>query len=254
ATGYQPALLLNHDGRFDHFAEQLRMEGGLGIVPEDNAAARIVMTAFDGSPLRSDSDALSQWWARHRRDEGHYALLYNTISLHDGNRINGQANTNSDATYGARLRRLLADLGRFIDLVQASGRPTVIVLIPEHGAALHSDALQIAGLRELPTRAITNVPVAVKLVGMPAVKPAGEAPLFIDKPSSYLALTALVAGLTQLQSTGASPAELASLVRALPATLWVAENNGTVLLRRGPRSYLRSPVGEWTDFTGATNP
>jgi len=252
--GYQPALLLNHDGRFSHFAEQLRVEGGMGINPDDNSAARIFMTSFDGSPLRSDWDVLSHWWGRHERDEVHHALLYNTISLHDGNRVPGQGSVSSEATYPSRLRGLLSDLGRFIDLVQASGRPTVLVLIPEHGAALHPDAVQIAGERELPTRAITTVPVAVKLIGLPAIKGANAMPLVIDKPSSYLALTALIAGLTQLDSPGANMGSLADLVHALPATQWVAENSGTVLLRRASRSYLRSPAGEWTDFLGAPNP
>ncbi|HXY21396.1 MAG TPA: cellulose biosynthesis protein BcsG, partial [Burkholderiaceae bacterium] len=145
AVGYQPALLLNHDGQFDHFAQQLREQGGMGIDPEDNRASPVFMTAFDGKPLRADFDVLSRWWMRHQRDEGHNALLYNTISLHDGNRIAGQATRSSIDSYTPRLRRLFADLGRFLDLVEASGRPTVVVLIPEHGAALRADAMQIAG-------------------------------------------------------------------------------------------------------------
>ncbi|HYB50508.1 MAG TPA: cellulose biosynthesis protein BcsG [Burkholderiaceae bacterium] len=254
AAGYQPALLLNHDGRFDHFAEQLRVQGGMGIDPEDNSAARVFMTAFDGTPLRSDADVLTHWWSAHQRDEGHNALLYNTISLHDGNRVPGQASASSLITYVPRLRRLFADLNGFIDLVQASGRPTVVVLIPEHGAALHADAVQIAGLRELPTRAITNVPVAVKLIGLGARKPAGQPPLLVDAPSSYLALTALIAGITRLGSAASDRGALEGLVRALPTTQWIAENNGTVLLRRDSQSYLRTPQGEWTDYIDAPNP
>jgi len=254
AAGYQPALLLNHDGQFDHFAQQLREQGGMGIDPEDNRSSPVFMTAFDGKPLRADFDVLSRWWMRHQPDEAHNALLYNTISLHDGNRVAGQATRSSIDSYTPRLRRLFTDLSRFIDLVEASGRPTAIVLIPEHGAALRADAMQIAGLRELPTHAITNVPVAVKLVGFPLLRGAASAPLMVERPSSYLALTALIAGLTQLGPNEATPSALRSLVNALPATQWIAENEGTVLLQRAGRSYLRSPGGEWTDFVTATPP
>ena len=254
AAGYQPALLLNHDGQFDHFAQQLREQGGTGIDPDDNRSSPVFMTAFDGSPLRADYDVLSHWWMRHQRDEGHNALLYNTISLHDGNRVAGQSARNSIDSYTPRLRRLFVDLGRFVDLIEASGRPTAIVLIPEHGAALRADAMQIAGLRELPTHAITNVPVAVKLIGFPLPRGPATQPLVVHSPSSYLALTALIAGLTQLGPNGATPALLQALANALPATQWVAENEGTVLLQRAGRSYLRSPGGEWTDFVAAAAP
>lgn len=254
AVGYQPALLLNHDGQFDHFAQQLREQGGMGIDPEDNHSSPVFMTAFDGTALRADFDVLSRWWMRHEKDEGHNALLYNTISLHDGNRVGGQVARSSIESYTPRLQRLFSDLGRFIDLVQASGRPTVIVLIPEHGAALRADAMQIAGLRELPTRAITNVPVAVKLIGFPMLRGTASEPLVIQRPSSYLALTALIAGLTQLGPGAATPAALQALLGALPATQWVAENEGTLLLDRAGRSYLRSPSGEWTDFVTVTAP
>ena len=140
------------------------------------------------------------------------------------------------------------------DLVEASGRPTVVVLIPEHGAALRADTMQIAGLRELPTRAITNVPVAVKLIGFRVPQGAASQPLVIERPSSYLALTALIAGLTQLGPNAATPSALQALAGALPATQWVAENEGTVLLQRTGRSYLRSPAGEWADFIAMAAP
>ena len=45
---------------------------------------------------------------------------------------------------------------------------------------------------------------------------------------------------------------LSALVRALPSTAWVAENNGTVLFRRAGRNYLRSPNGQWNEFGDKT--
>jgi len=246
-AGYEPALLLNHDGRFGHFAQELRDSGGVGAEPLDNRAAPVAMQAFDGSPVRSDFALLSQWWQRGAGADAHRALLYNTITLHDGNRLPGAGGGDSRASYAPRLRTLLADLGRFLDLVEASGRPTVVVLIPEHGAALRGDAAQVPGLRELPTRAITQVPVAVKLIGLEGVGHGGP-PLRVDRPASYLSLTTLIAGLNAVDGAAGGRSGLEHLLRALPATQWVAENEGTVLFHAGGRDYLRTPAGEWSEL------
>jgi cellulose synthase operon protein YhjU len=251
AAGYHPALLLNHDGQFDHFAQQLRMQGGIGADPLDNHGAPVVMTAFDDSPIRSDFDLLSQWWRQHAQDETHNVLLYNTITLHDGTRAPGMS-SNSLESYAPRLHRLFSDLGRFLDLVEATGRPTVVVLIPEHGAALRGDAVQVSGLRELPTPGITTVPAAVKLIGFASV-PHGPKPLVVEQTSSYLTLTALIAGLAQSGPAGTSPASLQGLLRALPSVQWVAENENTVLMRQGARAYLRYPNGQWSEFGTAAD-
>jgi cellulose synthase operon protein YhjU len=247
AAGYQPALLLNHDGRFDKFAQQLQAQGGMGVLPADVSSAPVAMSAFDGSPIRGDYDVLAQWWRTQPAAPGgaRHALLYNTITLHDGNRVPGFKSQHSTETYKPRLTRLFADLERFIELVQASGRPTVIVLVPEHGGAVRGDAVQVSGLREIPTPAITHVPVGVKLVGFKGY--GGGSPLVVEQPSSYLALTTLIAGLLQA-GDGIDRGGVESLLRTLPATEWVAENDGTVLLRREGRSYLRPPDGQWTEF------
>ncbi len=255
AAGYRPALLLNHDGHFDHFAQQLSSQGGIGADPLDNRAAPVTMLSFDGTPIRSDYALLARWWEQPADANHHRVLLYNTISLHDGDRLPGAAG-GSRETYAPRLRQLFADLGRFFDLVQASGRPTVVVLIPEHGAALRGDALQVPGLRELPTRAITRVPVAVKLFGFGPAMPSATAagPLRVEAPASYLALTALVGGLTATDLARPSRAALEHLVQALPHTAWVAENEGTALFHQDGRDYLRTPAGEWSEFGATATP
>jgi len=179
----------------------------------------------------------------------HVALLYNTITLHDGNRVPGQDQRSSRETYAPRLRQLLADLGRFLDEIEASGRPTVVVLIPEHGAALRAENGQVSGLREMPTPAITQVPVAVKLMGfapeLHAGANAGGGPIVVNQPSSYLALTALLAGLNHIGPQQASRASLQRLTAALPASTWVAENAGNVLLSLAGANFLRAPDGQW---------
>ncbi|MCS5932390.1 cellulose biosynthesis protein BcsG [Klebsiella pneumoniae subsp. pneumoniae] len=50
--------------------------------------------------------------------------------------------------------------------------------------------MQVSGLRDIPSPSITNVPTAVKFFGMKA--PHEGAPIIIDQPSSYLAVSELV--------------------------------------------------------------
>lgn len=247
-AGYKPAALLNHDGHFDNFAQQLREQGGLaaaGIPLQVASGARVAMRAFDNTPIYADDDALMQWWRAGANDPAPRALLYNTITMHDGNRMPGLTSLRSRETFKPRLTKLFADLERFIALVQESKRPTLLLLVPEHGGAVRGDAVQIPGLRELPTPAITSVPAAVKLINFDGLS-VGP-PITIERPSSYQALAALVASLMG-SGRAASREQLEGLARELPGTDWVAENEGTVLLRQGRQSWLRTPKGEWSAY------
>jgi cellulose synthase operon protein YhjU len=249
-AGYSTQALLNHDGRYGNFARQVRDYGGLSSEVVADRAAAVELTAFDGTPVRSDLDVLSRWLRERAGHAGPVALLYNTITLHDGTSGAGLP-ADSVRSYAPRLTRLLSDLDRFLQLVRESGRPTVVVLVPEHGAALRADAQQVTGLRELPTRAITRVPVAVKLLGfahLPA-RAAGAPPLYVDRPASYLAISTLVAGLMQLGTDGVDGGSLAQLVDALPGTAWVSENEGTILLGREGGDLLRTPQGRWSPIS-----
>lgn len=249
AAGYEPAWLMNHDGHFDRFAEQVRDQGGMSGAPFDVSPAAVAMSAFDGTPIRSDFDVLSQWWRNQQAGAGdrHHAVLYNTITLHDGNRVPGLKSRSSVDTYKPRLSKMLADFERFFELVQASGRPTVVVLVPEHGGAVRGDALQVSGLRELPTPSITHVPAAVKLLGFPNFQRSGETVL-VNQPSSYLGLVALISRLHEAGTAVADRQALQTLVQGLPATEWVAENDSTVLLRSGSQAFLRGADGQWAPF------
>ena len=249
-AGYKPALLMNHDGHFDHFAEQLREHGGLarlGVSPTVDAGAHVAMRSFDGTPIHADDETLARWWRARGSDPTPRALLYNTITLHDGNRVPGLASQRSRDTFRPRLLKFFADLERFIALVEQGRRPTLLLLVPEHGGAVRGDAVQIPGLREIPTPAITSVPAAAMLIGFDGL-PRGKTPISVERPSSYQALAALVAGLLQGGRMPGGREQLEALVRQLPGTDWVAENEGTVLLRQGRSSWLRSPGAGWASY------
>ncbi|MEY2653942.1 MAG: hypothetical protein RLZZ524_970 [Pseudomonadota bacterium] len=247
-AGYQTSVLLNHDGRFDGFADTLRRDSALPSMPEQVLDAPVAMTGFDGSPIRDDGEVLSRWWQARALSAGpsRVALLYNSISLHDGNRVPGISSISSLDTYAPRARKLLDDLDRFVDGIERSGRPTVVVLAPEHGAAVRGDAQQVAGLRELPTRVITHVPAGVMLLNFGIQRPADAPPVHVVQNASYQSLFTVVSALLHGGPEATEPERLVALGQALPAIEWVAENDRHIYLQRGPYGYLRTPEGRWS--------
>ena len=247
-AGYQSAVLLNHDGRFDGFADSLKRDSALPSLPEQMLDAPVAMNGFDGSPIRDDGQVLGRWWRARTETAGasRLALLYNTISLHDGNRVPGIASISSLDTYAPRARKLMADLEAFVAGVERSGRPTVVVLAPEHGAAVRGDAQQVAGLRELPTRAITHVPAGVMLLNFGIPRAADAPPVHVTQNASYQSLFAVVSALMHGGPDVTEPQRLVELVQALPSMDWVAENDRHLYLQRGPYGYLRTPEGRWS--------
>ncbi|MBH1664661.1 cellulose biosynthesis protein BcsG [Stenotrophomonas maltophilia] len=237
--GFQSELAMNHDGHFDNFIGELSQYGGLQARPMDISAFPRALVAFDKSPLRRDGDVLNAWWKQRQAEQAQQvALFYNTISLHDGNRIGGADGRANAADYKARAQMVLGDMAGFVEAVERSGRRAMIVVVPEHGAALHGDRMQIPGMREIPSPSITHVPVGVKLVGMGT--PASGGPRHVPEPSSYLALSELVSRVYALNAQSPSGArDWDSLLQGLPRTPSVSENEGAKVIDYGGKPWLQ---------------
>ncbi|MDN7588717.1 cellulose biosynthesis protein BcsG [Burkholderia seminalis] len=242
-AGYSVQSLLNHDGHFDNFLQVIHDNIGVADAPMiSNAAAPVAMHAFDGSPIKDDYSTLANWYAQRASVAGPVALYYNTISLHDGNRVVGSALTSIDS-YPQRATKLMTDFDRLADLIAQSGRRAVIVFVPEHGAALRGDDNQVAGLREIPTPRIVHGPVGVRLVGF-----AGNhgATTVIDQPTSFLALAQLLSNLVS-NSPFKPGTTLAQYAADLPRTRMVGENEGTVTMQTAAGYAVKTPDGVWID-------
>lgn len=250
AAGFEVHGLLNHDGHFDQFANLVQGPSGVGTKLEDNRFAPVAMHSFDDTPIYEDFSLLSGWWARQAASGKPRALYYNTITLHDGNRISGEKSVHSLETFKPRLDTLMSDFDRFITFLEEKGRPVVVVLVPEHGAALRGDKVQISGMREIPNPKITLVPAAIKLVGFK--NPSGEAlhrPLQVDKPVSYFAISTLLADFIADSPFGESGGKpLAERIQNLPGTPFVSENEDVVVMGRGNGYVIRSQGGAWVDY------
>jgi hypothetical protein len=120
------------------------------------------------------------------------------------------------------------------------------VLLPEHGAALRGDRRQISGLREIPTPAISRVPVGILLVN--ANRTAQSVQQRIDAPSSFLAVNELLSRLIADNPFAKSDLSLAGYTQGLPQTQSVAENEGTTIMLVGKQYMMRTPDGAWAPW------
>lgn len=246
--GYRTTGLMNHDGVYDKFGETVIQTGGLAGKMEDNRTAPVSMHSFDGTPIYSDHALLSQWWKdRPNKGAQPVALYYNSISLHDGNRVPGLTSRSSADTYKPRLTQLLADFDKFLTELESSGRPVVVMLIPEHGASLRGDKLQISGMREIPSPRVTLVPAAIKVVGPGFVRP--TSPLLVEKPTSFYGMFSLLNDMLARPPFGASAPPLAGRLASIPATALVSENEDVVVMGNQAQGYqLRSGKGAWLPY------
>lgn len=248
--GYRTAGLLNHDGIYEDYGKSVEKFGGMAGKIFDSSKAPVLMQAFDGVPIHSDQALLSQWW-KDRLNQGDQpvALFYNTISLHDGNRVPGYTSRSSVDTFKPRLTQLLADFDKFFTELESTGRPVVVMLMPEHGAALRGDKLQISGMREIPGPRITLVPVGIKIIGGTAPAP-GQGPVLVDQPISYFGMFTLINDLMSNSPYAAAARPLSERVKGLPATQQVSENQDVVVMGSQAGGYkLRSGNGSWVPYS-----
>ncbi|MEO7621885.1 MAG: cellulose biosynthesis protein BcsG [Gallionella sp.] len=245
--GFELQLAMNHDGKYGGFLADVRERGGLKAALFDTKGVPAYLQSFDGSPVHDDYAVLSKWWEKRlQMPTERVALYYNSISLHDGNRYPGNGSSNSMETYHQRESRLLSDIDRFFTELQASGRRVVVVFIPEHGASIRGDRMQIAGLREIPSPRISTVPVGIKLIGM-AGNPAAP-PLIVAKPTSYLAISQLLSDFIRSTPFGKNSLNLEDYVSNLQSTKFVAENEDVVVMRSNRQYFIHSKDAEWVEY------
>ena len=245
-AGFEGQLVLNHDGHFDDFLTHVRAQGiQAAALPLKGVAAP--QRAFDDSRIHDDGAVLARWLeARQKSAAPRAAVYYNTVSLHDGNRLVSDPATKSPETYKVRLAKLLDDVNGFVNTLAASGRRAIVVVVPEHGAAWRGDAAQIAGLREIPTPAITLVPVGIRVIG-PDARRNGEA-LQVSESTSFLAVSHIVSRMLARPPFGAAGFRPADYTAGMPLTDFVSEGETAMLMRRGDAYLIRQEQEAWKEL------
>jgi cellulose synthase operon protein YhjU len=244
-AGFDINFAMNHDGHFDDFLKLIRQQG-VSVDPLPLTGLIPTMKGFDDSPLQDDAAVLNRWrLMRDRSHEARTALYYNTISLHDGNRVEGMPGLDIMQSYKFRLKKLFDEIETLMQSLASGSRRTVVVLIPEHGAALRGDRMQIAGLREIPTPAITTVPVGIKIIE-PASANEHDTE-YVDSETSYLALSHVIAKMLAQSPFGTPAIDFKKYLVDLPITQFVAENQ-SVMMRVQNRTFWREDKETWRPF------
>ena len=169
------------------------------------------------------------------------ATLFNFVALHDGNRPIGSSKW---IEFSIRAKKFLDDLNTFMDEIEKSGRKVLFIAVPEHGAAVRGDKIQMARLREIPSPHITQVPLMVKFFGAPG----RISQVHVSEQTSLHAVAALIQRTLERNFFGAqnSDAEVREILTDLPQTYMVSENENASVLKFGNRYYVKmKSTGRW---------
>ncbi len=235
---------MGHNGQFGGFLKEVRENGGMQTELMVQINLPVILLGFDGSPVYDDTAVLNRWLDVTEKDKNsRSATFYNTLPLHDGNHYPGVSKT---ADYKARAQKFFDELDAFFTELEKSGRKVMVVVVPEHGGALKGDRMQVSGLRDIPSPSITDVPVGVKFFGMKA--PHQGAPIVIDQPSSFLAISDLVVRVLDGKIFTEDNVDWKKLTSGLPQTAPVSENSNAVVIQYQDKPYVRLNGGDWVPY------
>ncbi|MFI5304557.1 MAG: cellulose biosynthesis protein BcsG [Nitrospiria bacterium] len=248
---YQTEAVLNHDGVYGHFSEEIQKFGRLTppFIPQELS---VQSYNFDGSAIYDDYAVLGKWWNdRQNNPSKKIAVYYNTISLHEGTHLKGEKEwwkQDRKEKYRASVLKLFSDFTAFLHLIESSGRKGIIFFVPEHGMALRGSRIQVAGLRDIPLPQITRVPVGIKLIGFENFKPESS-PGTISKPVSYLSLSFIISHLVMNSPSEINNPFMQNMMSQLPETEFVSENEDAQIVQKGGKIYVFWKEKEWKELT-----
>ncbi len=244
--GYRSQVFLDHNGVFGDYLKTLRE---LAAIPEPIYPLnrlKVQYNAFDGAPIYSDHDVFAAYMEESSKNNGMYLGFMNLISLHDGNRLPGKEKSE---TYPPRLKLMLENLTYLVEELKKSSRRTMLVVIPEHGAAIRGDKMQIARLREIPTTKITNVPLLVKFFNLPQDEILDE-PIKIHGFHSYLALSELIKRAIEnnIFSANDSLSSISEICASLPQQAAVSESTNAYFMVYKDTDFYKLKGDEWNEY------
>ncbi len=200
-------------------------------------------SSFDSSPVFNDGELMQRWLDdRQKSQDARSATFYNLIPLHDGTRELGSTKT---APWQPRAKQLFDQLDTFLNNLDKSGRRVMVIVVPEHGAALQGDKMQMSGLRDIPSPSITHVPVGIKFAGMKAPH---QPTLSVESPTSLQAISELVSRVVDGQVFNAANVNMSVLTENLPQTQVVSENDNAVVMMYQGKPWIRLNGGDWVAY------
>ncbi|UIM97644.1 cellulose biosynthesis protein BcsG [Yersinia ruckeri] len=243
--GFTSQLMLDHSGVFGNYLQNLREDANMRAPLMSQKDISNQLVSFDNEPVYNNLELLNRWLAQQKEgtEGARSATFVNFVPLHDGNRFVG---TNKTADYKTRAQTMFDQLDTFFGELEKSGRKVMVVVVPEHGAALVGDKMQMSGLRDIPSPGITHIPVGIKMIGMKAADPAS--PIVIKAPSSYLAISELVSRVVDGKIFTAPDVDWQTLIKGLPETAVISENDNAVVMQYQGKTYIRLNGGDWVPY------
>ncbi|WP_312043946.1 cellulose biosynthesis protein BcsG [Erwinia sp.] len=242
--GFKEQLMMDHTGVFGNYLQELRDDGDLQAPLMSQAGIGASWTSFDSSPVFNDGELMQRWLDdRQKSADARTATFYNLIPLHDGTRELGSTKT---AAWQPRAKLLFDQLDTFLTNLDKSGRRVMVIMVPEHGAALQGDKMQMSGLRDIPSPSITHVPVGIRFAGMKA--PHQDRPLTVEAPTSLMAISDLVSRVVDGQVFNAANVNMSVLTENLPQTQVVSENDNAVVMMYQGKPWIRLNGGDWVAY------
>ncbi|MBE6422640.1 cellulose biosynthesis protein BcsG [Succinivibrio dextrinosolvens] len=244
--GYQTKVFFDHNGVYGDYLKTL---GELGELPQKLyplSSLNIRYNSFDGSPIYSDESVFRAYIEEAKKASGLTLGFMNLISLHDGNRLPGM---NKAESYGPRLLRMLNDLDYLVEGLKKSGRKTMLVVIPEHGAAIRGDKMQIARLREIPTSKITRIPTMIKFFGLNENTSLPEQ-ITVHGSYSYLALSEIIKRAVEnnIFSSGHETATVEEIATDLPQQAYISESTNAFYMNFAGKDFYKLKGDEWSEY------
>ena len=244
ALGFKQHLFLDHSGVYDNYLNAMRTQAGL-TAPFERRRYPIKYMSFNDEEIADTLSVLRHWRSVVTKEKAKRSVsLFNFIALHDGNRQPGKSRWEE---FEPRARAFINALDTFMAELQRSKRKVMLVIVPEHGAAVRGDRIQTPRLRDIPSRRITQVPVMVKFFGLNKLP---KTPVHVTSDTSYLALTTLIGRVIETnyfsKPEGAVP--LADLINDLPTTHMVSENAQAMVLEYKGKDYLKMSKGQWRPY------
>jgi cellulose synthase operon protein YhjU len=240
--GFSSEFAMDHSGSFGNYLSEIRAQGDMQAPLMSQNGIDHELVAFNAEPIFNDGQLFSRWLQQQDPQRPRTASFFNLLALHDGNRFIGATHASD---YRPRAEMLISQLDSFIDQLNKSGRRVMLIVIPEHGAALIGDKMQISGLRDIPSPGITHIPVGIKFIGM---KAAHSTTLRIDTPSSFLAVSELVSRAVDGKMFTANSIDWQAYTSSLPTTPLVSENENAVVMEYQGKPYIRLNGGSWVPY------
>lgn len=250
--GYKNFFPANHDGKYGDYAKNAKRFGRLDAPIIDPAKNNLPVRQhlFDDSLVYDDYEALANWWKLRLDSKAETAAAYyNTATLHDGSywapKREDWLKRSRDVRYNEFIDKLFKDIDKFFNLLKKSDRNVVVIFMPEHGMALQGSKIQIAGLRDIPLPQINIVPVGFKFFGK-AFNNKEISQKIISKPTSYMAVTSLLAAMFEKSPFGPEPFDQDYLIKNIVQTDHVYENEGVLVVKPERKHMIYDKRERWT--------